>query len=390
MFPPLKEVISYKLLVISFSFFLFLSHQSSGITDNFCYAQKQTFMRVAIIQDAESLNLKINGAYEIRDAQDGLLVQGRNLKSTAAVYAKGILLAGRSFSADRILLEAKEEEAILVNGRRFRGIIQLIKKDNAHLAVVNYIDLEDYIKGVLYHEVSHYWPLQVLKAQAVACRTYALYQIEKNKARDYDATSDIYSQVYGGRTSERYRTNQAVRETKGKVLTYQGKIFPAYYHATCAGYTEDAVLLWDIDLAPLKGVPCDFCKDSPHFAWHYVLAQDELVQKLSTAGYKIGKPREIVVADRDKSNRVTKLKFSDDKKTIEISAKDFRNIIGPNIIRSTNFTVDLANDDVVFVGSGWGHGVGLCQWGAYFMAKLGYSDEQILRYYYPQADVKTF
>jgi stage II sporulation protein D len=231
--------------------------------------------------------------------------------------------------------------------------------------------------------------MEALKAQAIVCRTYALNACIENKSKDYDATSDIYSQVYGGRTSERFRTNNAVQETRGLVLTYKDKVFSAYYHATCGGHTEDASLLWDIDIVPLKGVPCGFCKDSPHFNWHYVLSIKELEEKLKEAGIKALKINDVIVLGRDKSGRVTDLKVACGAKDIIISAKDLRSAIGPNIIRSTNFTLRIEKQDVVFEGFGWGHGVGLCQWGAYFMAKAGHNYKKILEYYYPQTNVKT-
>jgi stage II sporulation protein D len=207
--------------------------------------------------------------------------------------------------------------------------------------------------------------------------------MQENKSCDFDATSDIYSQVYGGKTSERARTNKAVEETKGMVLTYKGNIFPTYYHATCAGKTEDASILWDIDIAPLKGITCNFCKDSPHFRWHAVLPLGEIEDKINRAGYKIKNIKDILILNRDASSRITNLQIITNQNDKEISAKDFRNAIGPNLIRSTNFNLRVVNRDAVFEGLGWGHGVGMCQWGAYFMAKQGYTFEQILQYYYP-------
>jgi stage II sporulation protein D len=232
--------------------------------------------------------------------------------------------------------------------------------------------------------------MEALKAQAIVCRTYAVYQMQENKSRDFDVTSDIYSQVYGGKTSERYRTNEAVDATKGQILTYQDKVFPAYFHATCAGHTEDAAVLWNIDIAPLKGVVCNYCKDSPHFNWHLTLDRGELRQRLVNAGYKMGMIKNIEILGKNKSGRITNLNITTTTKDVSISAKAFRNIVGPNEIRSTNFTVNLSGDDLVFEGFGWGHGVGLCQWGAYFMATQGKTAEQILKFYYPQSNVKAF
>jgi stage II sporulation protein D len=242
----------------------------------------------------------------------------------------------------------------------------------------------------LYHEASHYWPDEVLKAQAIICRTYALYQTQENKSKDYDVTSDIYSQVYGGRTSERYRLNRAVQQTTGLVLTYKGNLFPAFYHACCGGHTEDATVVWNLDLPPLKGLVCPFCKDSPHFNWHNILALDEISAKLRKALLGSGaKIKDIQIVGRNNSGRVAAIKLIYAANSAEILAKDFRNIIGPNLIKSTNFSVSVEDGQAIFEGLGWGHGVGFCQWGGYFMAKNGSSYEQILKYYYPGVDVST-
>ena len=357
-----------------------------------CHAGTEKYVRVAIIQDAAFLSLKVSGFYEIIDsASKEVLYRDKNLKTTVTAYKNGILIGGRNFSVPKLLIK-KEDSAgtIVINGRIYRGNMQFIKKDNLHLVAINYIESEDYIKGILYHEVSHYWPQESLKAQAIACRTYAFYQMQENASKDYDVTSDIYSQVYGGRISERSRTNRAVKQSKGYILTYQGKVFPAYYHAACAGNTEDASRLWDIDIPPLKGVTCNFCNDAPHFKWHTVLSFLEIKDALVKAGHSgCGNIKEIYIMGQDKSGRVERLSMITDKDNIDISAKDFRNIIGPNVIRSTNFTLNVVNSDVIFEGFGWGHGVGLCQWGAYFMAKKGYTAEQILKHYYPGCEISS-
>lgn len=354
------------------------------------YAQTPKYIRVAIMQDAAFLRLKISGFYEVFAAQSQkVLYRGRNLNTTVAADKGGILLGNIKAKGNRLLIKSGDPNAIIIDGRMFRGNIQLIKKDSG-LLVVNHIELEDYIKGILYHEASHYWPQDALKAQAIVCRTYAVYQMQENKLKDYDVTSDIYSQVYGGRTSERYRTNRVVQETQGIILTYQDKVFPAYYHATCGGHTEEAVMLWNINIAPLKGVVCNFCKESPHYRWHYVASANEIKDKFVSAGYKIESVKDIVILGRDASGRIGELKIITSRKEIKISGKDFRAIIGPNIIRSANFKVNLVSSDFVFEGLGWGHGVGLCQWGAYFMAKQGYHFKAILQYYYPEAEIETF
>jgi stage II sporulation protein D len=350
-----------------------------------CYAAVDKYVRVAIVQDLECLRFSVNGSYSILDARDKkILSSGKFITAAASGNKTGIVIDGVEYRTDRLFIQVADPEAIVINGRKYRGNIRLVKKENLHLLVVNDIELEDYVKGILYHEVSHYWPEEALKAQAVVCRTYALYQMAENSSRDFDVTNDVYSQVYGGKTSERYRTNKAVEETKGIVLVYEGRVFPAYFHATCAGYTENASLLWNIDVPVLRGVACAFCKESPHFNWHQVTTLAELKDALAKAGYNLsGDIRAIETLGRDRSGRVRELKIKTSKNDLTLSAKDFRNSLGPNIIRSTNFEVNIAGSDAVFEGLGWGHGVGMCQWGAYFMAKEGRSYQDILAYYYP-------
>ncbi|MBU2221131.1 MAG: SpoIID/LytB domain-containing protein, partial [Candidatus Omnitrophica bacterium] len=345
--------------------------------------QEEKYVRVLILKDKPTVSFKINGSFEIDDAQSGkVLYRGKNLKAAITAQKNGISIGKTSFKSNKVLLRPDDPEAVYLESRKFRGNLVFVR-NGRRLSVINHIKIDDYVSGVLIYEASHYWPTEALKAMVLVVRTFALYQAGENAVKDYDLTSDIYSQVYGGRIGERYRLNEAVEQTKGLILTYQGKILPSFHHATCAGHTEDSAQLWNIDLPPLKGVPCDFCKESPHYNWHQVSEEKEIREKLIGAGYDINKINEIVILGKNPSGRIKNLRIISDKKDITISCKDFRNIIGPNIIKSTNFSVSLVNGDVVFVGLGWGHGVGLCQWGAYFMAKKGYSYEQIIEYYFP-------
>jgi stage II sporulation protein D len=381
MVSPIKTRISKSTFFIFCAGLILLAQYSS------VNAQDRKYIRVSIFTDDSFFSIKSIGHYEIVDVfKNKVLFSGKDLKATVTVYNNAILIGNHNCPATKILVKA-DTESIQINGRRFRGEILFIIKEGCRIAVVNYIELEDYVRGILYHETSHYWPLEVLKAQAVISRTFALYQARENASRDYDVTNDVYSQVYGGATSERYRTNIAVEDTKAEVLVYQGKIFPTYFHATCAGHTEDASLLWNISLAPLKGVACGFCKESPHFNWHCNLTKEEIRQALAKSGYKINNIEDILILGKDASGRITKLRIKDKGQEHDISAKDFRGILGPGIIKSANFSISIVNDEVAFEGFGWGHGVGLCQWGAYFMAKEGYSYEKILKYYYPGSEL---
>jgi len=348
-------------------------------------------VRVAIARGKPSVMLMIKGPFSIYSLRTNeLLAEYRGLDNSVVTPTNfGIQIGPYIYlKIFGIKIMPKRDAAIYIDKRCFRGQIDIIRQEDKTLLIVNHIDVENYIRGVLYHEVSHKWPLEAIKAQAVAARTYALYQKKGNEKNDYDLTNDVYSQVYGGQTSEKYRTNKAVNQTLGEYLTFNAEIFPTYFHANCAGHTEDAAKLWNIDLPPLKGKPCDFCAKSPHSKWKINLRLADIQVKLIKSGREIGLIKEINVLERNNSGRVDKLEIIDRRGSkIYISGKDFRMVVGPDIIKSTNFNVIMRGYYVDFEGKGWGHGVGLCQWGAKSMSECGFKYDEILKYYYPGSEI---
>jgi len=345
-------------------------------------------VRVAIVRDARELDLAIHGSYRLRDLSTGLVIgKGTYLvDSKVRLLNRGILVGLDVYATKRLIIEPSRDASIIIDERPFRGQITLIRTADNHITVVNNINVEDYVKGILYHEVSNHWPMEALKAQAVASRTYALYSINPAD-KPYDLTNDIYSQVYGGRSSERYRTDLAVDYTRGQVLTYDNKIIPAYFHATCGGMTEDAQALWHLpDIPPLRGVPCGFCVNSPHFHWKKNLRLKNIQDALNLHGYKVGSIKDISIVDRDRSERIDHLKITQrNGEGLIIRGKDFRDLMGPNVIDSNNYEIVMQGYYVDLIGKGWGHGVGMCQWGALGMARQQFTYRQILAYYYPQS-----
>lgn len=374
------------LISIILSFLLIIAPQCQSL-------EKETnpALRVLVFDNKDSLSLAIKGSYHIYSTtSDKLLTGGYILHTIVSGSDKGIMFGQRDLKFSKIRVTVPESSFIYIDGRAFRGSVDILRKDNMKLMVINRVPLEEYLYGVLYNEISHRWPIEAIKVQAVAARTFALYQARQNKLQDYDLTNDIYSQVYSGATSERWSTTRAVKLTTGQVMTYQGDIFPAYYHATCGGRTEDASNLWNVDLPPLKGVECIFCKDSPHYKWVKDIPLSELEKKLNDNGYKVGKIRSVTVVSRNNSGRVDKIEIKDEADiSCMLTAKDFRQMMGPNDIRSTNFESSVNGDKLVLKGIGWGHGVGMCQWGAKGQADKGKKYDEILKYYYPGAEIST-
>jgi len=348
----------------------------------------KNYIRVAVSQKKEMVDLRLKGQYRIYSLNsDNIIKEGKNLKVEVRIGKNGLELGAEKLDLEGICIETVSNAAILINKRKFRGVMDIIIKSDKTLLLVNHVDIEEYLCGVLYHEVSHLWPIEALKAQAIASRTFALYQHEVNKDKEYDLTNTTYSQVYGGATSEKYRTNKAVIKTYGEVMTYDGKLFPAYFHACCGGSTEDADKLWKTNLPVLKGGLCPYCTHSPHFNWSRKVSIWLVRKKLMENGYKCGKITSFEPSAYDVSGRVTDIIIKTTQGNLTIPSNKLRIMISPTLIKSTNFTVKLDKEFLYFEGKGWGHGVGLCQWGAYGMAKEGFKAEEILDFYYPNNSI---
>jgi len=351
-------------------------------------------VRVALTRDARQLEISISGRYRIRHKTTGKVIkEGKRLKKAMLnIFGKDLVLDGQTLNTDQISIYSRKDISIGVEEKikRYRGDIDIELKEDGRLLVVNRIDLENYIRGVLYHETSNRWPMQALKAQAVASRTYAVYQIDESRGADYDVTSDIYAQVYGGKSAERFRTNLAVQRTRGQVLTFHDKILPAYYHAACAGTTEDVSEMWDhTSIQPLSGVRCPFCQNSPHYHWKRNFRLADIQDELNKKGHAIGLIKEIRVKERNGSGRNKRVEIVGRKgESLTLQGKDLRNIIGPNKLKSNRYGVVMKGYFCDLIGQGWGHGVGMCQWGAREMDRQGYPYRKILDHYYPGSQIQ--
>ena len=373
----------YSLFVFGLSSFLFAEEDKSSLT-----------VRIALTTDVNRFVISADGFYKIIDPATGnVLEEGRHLKKARVLgIPHGIHVGKRFFPFDHIRFIASKDVSLYEqNQKRYRGEIDLVRDKHNNLTIINRLSIEDYVRGVLFHEVDYRWPIEAMKAQAVATRSYAIFQIEENKEQPYDVTSDIYSQVYGGRNAERYRTNVAANRTRGEVLFYQDKILPAYFHANSGGYTEDVHELWKHNMAPLKGVPDEYSIGADHFEWRKNFRSKDVQEILDRHGYSVGTIKDISIVERNRSGRIRKLIVtSRDGRVATISGKEFRYLLGPNVVKSNNYEIEMKGYYFDLIGKGWGHGVGMSQWGAYTMAKKRFSYKEILAYYYPGAVLKKF
>ncbi|MBI4745038.1 MAG: SpoIID/LytB domain-containing protein [Deltaproteobacteria bacterium] len=311
-----------------------------------------------------------------------------SILSNADIEAKagrgGIVVNGTLYSSLKI--ESKEP-GIKVNGKSYRGKIEIVK-DNSSLLLINELKLEDYLVGLINQEISSKWPMEAVKAQAVVARTYALYQKKSRKYPMYDLESTVTSQVYSGIDSEDELARQAVKETEGEAAYYNGEMIQALYHSSCGGKTEAALEVWGKEIPYLKSIKDPHCTEAPNYFWQHKIDMNGLRDRLRRFNSGIGNIESVSILKRSSSGRVTRISIRHSKGSFVLEGKDFREALGFENIRSTDFTLKIKEDFVYFAGSGGGHGVGMCQWGAKGMAEEGKSYKDILKWYYPGVTIK--
>ena len=349
------------------------------------------WIRVAIIRADPQIDLQIHGRFKISALHTGTPIQeGRRLPQVPVrAVPQGIAFGEQILPYFGVRIEPESNAAISLNGRRLRGTIEIVRQQNLTLLVVNNVSLEEYLRGVLSKEAPDYWPEEALKAVAIAARTYALYQRFTKESSDYDVTGDVMSQDYGGKTAEKAATTRAVKATAGWFIRYQGKLFPTFYHSTCGGMTENGRVMGPYNLAPLQGgIVCSFCTASPFFHWQRRLTKADVGWALRNSAYRsIGQVLNLHVTKQTATGRAEEITIVGTQRTLRLTGYDLRSLLGFERIRSAFFSVEAVGDDFLLDGHGWGHGVGLCQWGAAELARRGLSAPEILAYYYPGVEL---
>lgn len=288
----------------------------------------------------------------------------------------------KTLAAKDIHIHSTDNAGIVFNGNTYRGTF-FIHFRNSKVYVINKVELEDYLSGSVGAEMSGLWPLEALKSQVVAARTYALYQIKHPKHSLYDIDATILDQVYRGVEVEHPNIQRALKETHGQFLSYRGKPIRAYFHARCGGMTESAKGVWQgRGRGYAKNVACPYCLKNPD-SWTLSLSMDEFAQHLSLEK-RPSDPVRIVSVLRSPSGRVHSLQIQSSEATAQLSGDELRALVGYDKLKSSHFDWAFTNNAVQFKGKGLGHGVGMCQWGAKFFAKKGWNYHRILEHYYPE------
>jgi stage II sporulation protein D len=350
-------------------------------------------IRVLLFQHLPSFTLSVPPDYSILTQPTGLLPADADGWRSFQVQAtpRSLRIVGFDVEGEELRLVPRTKMSVIYAGSKlYRGSLE-VKWRAGRLTVVNTLDLEEYLYGVVPKEAPTQWQMAALRAQAIVARTYVLYKRAREPNRDYDVAAQyVRDQHYDGYSAEHPRTTQAVDDTRGLVLTCRGDLIPTYYHAESAGYTENSEDVWSSPHPCLRAVKTQIHPASPYLQWSVSVPLQDIRSALTKRGYAIGPIRRLEPIQRSAAGRITLLRVDHKLGETVVRGTDFRLALGPEVIRSTRFTVDIRNGRAFFTGQGWGHGVGLCQWCSQGMAESGYDYEAILSHYYQGAKLMRY
>ncbi|MBM2834899.1 MAG: lytB [Candidatus Brocadiaceae bacterium] len=344
-------------------------------------------MRVLLINDTREAQLAINGSYQITGSLTNIIDQGQGLqKSKISVSNGGINIGNKHYDNSELRITGLRDGAIELNNIRYRGEIRILQQFNNKFSVIEEVDIESFISGVLGSEMPQTWNEEALRAQGVTARTYAMYKKKVRRNEVYHL--DMLELAYRGMSSESPRLNKIVQDTKGVVMVYDWNIFPAYFHSTCGGHTEDVGSVFGRDsIPPLSGVVCNYCNNSKYSRWSTDISKSEIEKRLREAKVYVSNISTVKAIDPGAGKHGSRVEIVSADGSKEMNANDFRLIVGPNYLYSTAFDSKNNGKSIIFLGRGWGHGVGLCQYGAQAMAEKGFQWTAILKYYYPKIEL---
>jgi stage II sporulation protein D len=336
-------------------------------------AQAAVLLRIAVEQDLSQVKVGSSTQAVVRDSS-GQVLGNLSPQGGFVAEAKSGKVALDQWKSNQLWIEPSNGGYVWIGDGWYRGSALLIPQEDG-ITAINYVDLEQYLYSVLGSEMDGGWPQEALKAQAVAARTYALYKRERSNGM-YDLGNDQLWQVYEGVSKESPGTQAAVSATQGQVLTHNGSVILAAFHSSSGGHTENSEDVWHNPLPYLRGVP-DYDQNSPVFEWTKTFSQADLSQRISG----VGTVQAMTPEQTSAYGSVITMKVTGDGGSRVMDGEEIANLLG---LRSTRFRVNRANGSTNFVvtGRGFGHGVGLSQWGAYHLASKGYNYYQILLYYY--------
>ncbi len=363
------------------------------------YLKNPPDIRVLLHDNIKKIQIEINQPYSISDFKSNEVLINRANLIESNIYLKSgefrtrPLTSDSTHNAPTTFVKANGNVTVFTNNgfvklnkTKYSGKLILVPKGNDRFSILEEIGIEEYLPGVIEGEMPIKWKDDALQAQVIAARTYTLYQ-RKIKS---DALYHINKQdlAYKGSYMNQAKSKKIVDKSRGTVMVYDWKLFPGYFHSTCGGHTEDINLVFNLkSIPPLSGVDCGYCNKSKYYHWKKELRKNEIENKLNETKSKVKKIRNITTEEIGPGGHYSTIKIEHAGGIKRINANDFRLIVGPNDLRSTAFKIKNNGSSFIFEGRGWGHGVGLCQYGTQGMAKSGFKWFEILRHYYPEIDL---
>jgi stage II sporulation protein D len=381
-------------------------------------------LRVGLAVEAKTVTLTGTGVFQIsiKDStrrpklcapgESWTFVASRDMEDTLGVEVVDPDGLSRGILNGPLLITSGESGSYLVHGgKSYRGSMEIFVGSSGLLTLVNVVDVESYLRGVVPNEIGGLSPdiLEAIKAQAVAARTYVFFFRGRYKDQGFDVLPTVQDQVYTGVNSERPMSDRAIAETYGIIAVHDGKPIRANFFSTCGGTTASIEEVWPYDPLPyLKSIEDKrsfqqpYCSFSPTFRWTEVWTAEQFenifrkyYRQLYPNAVQPAETERIVnvrVAERSRSGRVRILEVFTTDNVYRVVGDAIRLVLRrldgkDSILRSTLFDVDAQRDEgylraVALSGGGNGHGVGMCQNGAIGMSRAKMNFQKILTHYY--------
>lgn len=370
-------------------------------------------VRVLLDEDLQKKAVSFEIPVVIKNGNERIteILPGEKVSFTAGQDGMSIKAGKKKYSLNLCAIEPRSDSEFLTyNGKSYKGSFSVLN-EQGKLMLINSLDVEDYLRGVLYSEMgvasNKEEDLEALKAFAVCARNYTVMKMQQT-GRQFDVYSDVRDQVYGGYHPSKILIDRAVNETAHLILRYDGEAAQVYYYSSCGGRTEDAGNVFSQKNIPYLSAKDDgdepYCRVSPSFNWEESFNPKEIVSYLISGSFiKKGDyiVKDIEIKNRFDSGRVNELAISledSEGEPLEVIIKGnrIRYVIrskgGRSLLKSTMFDIKPAYEggnlaSVKFTGRGNGHGVGLCQWGAIGQSRKGRKFEDILSFYFPGTEL---
>lgn len=353
----------------------------------------EPIIKVLVAENASSVAIAVNGSHTVHTESGATPVATTgtwNITNTETGVS--MVLNGTQHLTNPsvpVKVEPGAGTYLKLGGTPYRGWLAVTPGTSSGFNVINMLPLEQYLYGVVPREIPCAEDiLNAVEAQAICARSYAIARFGGHRKQGFDLYADTRDQAYSGMAVENQWGTEGVNRTRGVVAFSADKLLDARYHSTCGGITANSEDVWSAALpylrsvrdAPFFGRP--YCRNSPHFKWEKEVTAQEFYSVITRMIPNGATVKSWKLETNPKSRRVVKMHVTSDKGKHEIKGSTLRSVFG---LKSTWFKISEQGDVMRFSGRGWGHGVGMCQYGAMEMARRGKSSKRILRHYYQGA-----